>query len=49
MKIACGEGKLEREVVGEVPGDLWDRQFSCVKVLTSIYCFAEGSTWLFST
>ena len=49
LKIACEEGKLEREVVGEVPDDLWDRQFSCAKVLSSIYCVAEGSTWLFST
>ena len=49
LKIACEEGKLEREVVGEVPEDLRDRQFSCVKVLTIIYGVTEGSSCLFST
>ena len=32
-----------------MPDDLWDMHFCCVKVLTSIYCVAEGSTRLFST
>jgi len=36
LTTACEEGKLEREVVEEVPDNLWDRQFRCVKVLTSI-------------
>jgi len=49
LKKACEECNLEREVVADVPEDLWNKQFSCVKVLSSIYCVAEGSTWLFST
>ena len=49
LKAACEQGKLEREMVGEVPDDLWDKQFGCVKVETNIYCVSEGSSWQFNT
>ena len=49
LKKACDDHILDRQVVGEVPEDLWTRQFSCEKVLNNIYCVAEGSTWLFNT
>jgi len=49
LKAACEQGKVERVVVGEVPEDLWGRQFGCVKVDSSIYCVSEGSTWMMSS
>eukprot|EP00092_Neocalanus_flemingeri_P013866 GFUD01014959.1.p1 GENE.GFUD01014959.1~~GFUD01014959.1.p1 ORF type:complete len:512 (+),score=168.60 GFUD01014959.1:105-1640(+) len=49
LKAACEQSKLEREVVGEVPEDLWDRPFGCVRVETNIYCVSEGFTWKLNT
>eukprot|EP00092_Neocalanus_flemingeri_P009620 GFUD01010356.1.p1 GENE.GFUD01010356.1~~GFUD01010356.1.p1 ORF type:complete len:542 (-),score=187.78 GFUD01010356.1:229-1854(-) len=49
LKAACEQSKLEREVVGEVPEDLWDRPFGCVRVESNIYCVSEGSTWKLNT
>jgi len=49
MRIACEDGKVEKEVVSELPIDLCHCEIACVNVLGNIYFVTEGSTWMFNT